>query len=237
MTPQSLEVLRAVPLFRQVPDADLQALAQLAREHTHHKGSVIVSQGDAGDALYLILRGQVRVTVVAEDGREVILSVLGPGSFFGEMALLDDEPRSAHVIAMEDTTLLHLRRDDFRARLKLSPELAISLLRELSRRLRPADDTIASLMLLDVNGRIARLLLEMAREEGGAQGTRITRRLTHATIGQMVGASRETVSRTMRNLVLRNVIAVARREIQLLDLDTLRLAAQGTGEEPAAEGL
>jgi CRP/FNR family cyclic AMP-dependent transcriptional regulator len=141
------------------------------------------------------------------------------------MALLDDEPRSAHVTAMEDTVLFALRRDDFRARLTQSPELSVSLLRELSQRLRRADDTIASLMLLDVNGRIAHLLLELAREEGGA-GTRIGRRLTHASLGQMVGASRETVSRTMRNLVLRQAIAVSRREIILLDPDALRLAAR-----------
>jgi CRP/FNR family cyclic AMP-dependent transcriptional regulator len=225
MSVDVLEVLRSVPLFRQVPDADLQALAQLVRERSHTKGSVILSQGDSGDALFLIRTGQVKVTVIAEDGREVILSVLGSGSFFGEMALLDDEPRSAHVIAMEHSTLLQLRREDFRARLRLSPDLSISLLRELSRRLRRADDTIASLMLLDVNGRIAHLLLELAREEGGNEGARIARRLTHASLGQMVGASRETVSRTMRNLVLRNVIAVTRREITLLDLGALRLAA------------
>jgi CRP-like cAMP-binding protein len=126
---------------------------------------------------------------------------------------------------MEDSILLQLRREDFRARLRHAPELAISLLRELSRRLRPADSTIASLMLLDVNGRIARLLLELAREEGGG-GNRITRRLTHAAIGQMVGASRETVSRTMRNLVLRNLIAVTRKEVLLLDPAALRSAAQ-----------
>jgi CRP/FNR family cyclic AMP-dependent transcriptional regulator len=225
MSVDVLEVLRSVPLFRQVPEADLQALAQLVRERSHTKGSVILSQGDSGDALFLIRTGQVKVTVIAEDGREVILSVLGSGSFFGEMALLDDEPRSAHVIAMQDCTLLQLRRDDFRARLRLSPDLSTSLLRELSRRLRRADDTIASLMLLDVNGRIAHLLLELAREEGGNEGARIARRLTHASLGQMVGASRETVSRTMRNLVLRNVIAVTRREITLLDLGALRLAA------------
>jgi len=224
-----LEVLRSVPLFRQVSDPDLQALAQLVREHRHPKGAVIVLHGDAGEALFLIRSGQVKVTVASEDGREVILSVLGPGSFFGEMALLDDEPRSAHVIAMEDTTILQLRREDFRSRLKAAPELAVSLLRELSRRLRRADDTIASLMLLDVNGRIAHLLLELAREEGGDSGTRITRRLTHASIGQMVGASRETVSRTMRNLVLRSVIGVSRREILLLDPAALRLAAQQAG--------
>jgi CRP/FNR family cyclic AMP-dependent transcriptional regulator len=226
MALEPLDVLRAVPLFHQVADADLRALAQLVREHTHPKGSVIVLHGDAGEALFLIRSGQVKVTVASEDGREVILSVLGAGSFFGEMALLDDEPRSAHVIAMEDTSLLQLRREDFQARLKLAPGLAISLLRELSQRLRRADDTIASLMLLDVNGRIAHLLLELAREEGGATGTRIARRLTHESLGQMVGASRETVSRTMRNLVLRNVISVNRREIALLDPGALRLAAR-----------
>ncbi|HTL06198.1 MAG TPA: Crp/Fnr family transcriptional regulator [Gemmatimonadales bacterium] len=229
MPMEPLEVLRSVPLFRQVSEPDLLALAQLAREHHHAKGAVIVLHGDAGEALFLIRSGQVKVTVASEDGREVILSVLGPGSFFGEMALVDDEPRSAHVIAMEDTTILQLRREDFRNRLKAAPELGIALLRELSRRLRRADDTIASLMLLDVNGRIAHLLLELAREEGGEGGSRITRRLTHASIGQMVGASRETVSRTMRNLVLRNVIAVTRREIVLLDPSALRLAAQQPG--------
>ncbi|HEY9383613.1 MAG TPA: Crp/Fnr family transcriptional regulator [Gemmatimonadales bacterium] len=224
-----LEVLRSVPLFRQVAEADLQALAQMVHARDFPKGNVILSQGDEGQALFLIRRGQVKVSVLAEDGREVILSVLGPGSFFGEMALLDDEPRSAHVIAMEDTTILQLRREDFRNRLKAAPELAVSLLRELSRRLRRADDTIASLMLLDVNGRVAHLLLELAKEEGGESGTRITRRLTHASIGQMVGASRETVSRTMRNLVLRNVVGVTRREIVLLDPAALRLAAQQGG--------
>jgi len=226
MAPDPIEGLRTVPLFSQVPEADLRAMADLVRERRQPKGSLILTQGDEGETLFLIRSGQVKVTVIAEDGREVILSVLGAGSFFGEMALIDDEPRSAHVIAMEQSVLLALRREDFRARLARSPELGIALLRELSRRLRRADDTIASLMLLDVNGRVAHLLLELAREEGGEGDTTITRRLTHAAIGQMVGASRETVSRTMRNLVLRNVIAVTRKGITLLDLPALRLAAQ-----------
>ncbi len=221
----AFEALRTVPLFREVPETELQAIARLVRERQFPKGSLILSEGDPGDALYFIVHGQVKVTVVAEDGREVILSVLGDGAFFGEMALLDDEPRSAHVISMDDTTLLQLRREDFRTRLQQAPELAVSLLRELSRRLRPADSTIASLMLLDVNGRIARLLLELAREDS-PEGTRITRRLTHAAIGQMVGASRETISRAMRSLVLRNVVSVSRRDITLLDPGALRLAAQ-----------
>ena len=226
MTANPLEVLRAVPLFRQVPESDLRAMAELIRERRQPKGSLILTQGDEGETLFLIRSGQVKVSVVAEDGREVILSVLGAGSFFGEMALIDDEPRSAHVFAMQESVLLTLRREDFRAQLTRSPELGIALLRELSRRIRRADDTIASLMLLDVNGRVAHLLLEMAKEEGGEAGATIARRLTHASIGQMVGASRETVSRTMRNLVLRSVIAVTRKGITLLDLAALRLAAQ-----------
>ncbi len=221
-----LQVLRAVPLFHKVPEGELAALARLVRERRHSRGSMILSQGDQGDTLFLIQSGQVKVTVASEDGREIILSVLGAGNFFGELALLDDEPRSAHVIAMEDTLLLQLRREDFHSRLELSPALSVALLRELSQRLRRADDTITSLMLLDVNGRIANLLLELAREEGGDVGIRITRRLTHASLGQMVGTSRESVSRTLRSLVLRKVISVSRRETVLLDPAALRRAAQ-----------
>jgi len=219
----SQETLRTIPLLTPLNEDEIRALGNLLRERTYPRGSIIVAQGDLGDALFLIKSGQVKVAVFAEDGREVILSVLGDGGFFGEMALLDDEPRSAHVIAMTDAVLWQLRREDFRNRLRSSPEVSIALLREISRRLRRADETIASLALLDVNGRIAHLLLELAREEGGV---RIGRKLTHATIAQMVGASRETVSRTMRSLVLRGVISVNRREITLNDLSALRLAAQ-----------
>ncbi len=223
MAAPTSEFLQAIPLFRLLGDDELQALAGLLRERVFGKSTVIVAQGDPGDTLFLIADGQVKVAVFAEDGREVILSVLSAGGFFGEMALLDDEPRSAHVIAMTDASLWQLRRDDFRARLRASPDLAIALMRELSRRLRRADETIASLALLDVNGRIAHLLLELAREEGGSK---ITRKLTHATIAQMVGASRETVSRTMRSLTIQGAIAMNRREIVLLDSAQLRTAAQ-----------
>jgi CRP/FNR family transcriptional regulator, cyclic AMP receptor protein len=226
MPSAAVEVLLSVPLFRQVPEAELAAVALLLRERSYPKGAVLLSQGDVGDALFLVRSGQVKVSVIAEDGREVILSVLGPGSFFGEMALLDDEPRSAHVIAMESTVLLQLRGEDFRERVKLSPALGVSLLREMSRRLRRADETIASLMLLDVNGRVAHLLLKLAREEGGPSGTSIRRRLTHASLGQMLGASRETVSRVMRTLVVGNVIHVTRKEITLLDVAALKVAAR-----------
>lgn len=216
-------VLRSVPLFSRLPEEDLQAFAAVTRERTYPKGSIIVFEDDPGDALYLVADGQVKVVLIGEDGREVILTVLGEGSFFGEMALLDDQPRSAHVIAMEDSTLLLLRRDDFQARLRQSPAVAISLLAELSGRLRLADEKIGALVLLDVNGRVAALLLRLAQEE---EGDRITKKLTHNTIAQMIGSSRETVSRTMRNLVDREIIQVSRKEITLLNRRALLDAAQ-----------
>ena len=209
-----LSVLQKVPLFAALPEGELVPFGELMRERSYPKGSVILFEDDPGDALYLVVTGQVKVVLIGEDGREVILSVLGEGTFFGEMSLLDDEPRSAHVIAMEDSVVLALRREDFRARLRASPEVAIALLRELSRRLRRADDQIGSLVLLDVNGRVAELMVRLATEEGG---DRISRKLTHATIAQMIGSSRETVSRTMRELQDRGLIAVTRQDITLTD--------------------
>jgi CRP-like cAMP-binding protein len=219
----AIEVLRTIPLFSSLSEGELQSFAPLLRERKYSRGSVILMQGDPGDALFILVTGQVKVVLIGEDGREVILSVLGDASFFGEMSILDDEPRSAHVVAMTDSILLQLRRDDFQARLRASPDVAIALLRELSGRLRRADDTIGSLALRDVNGRIAHLLLELADEEGGS---RITRRLTHATIAQMVGASRETVSRTLGALVSAGVLTMSRREIVILDPGALRHTAQ-----------
>lgn len=220
---ESAAVLQKVPLFHSLPQGELTAFGELLRERAYPKGSVILFEDDPGDALYIVAAGQVKVVLIGEDGREVILSVLGEGSFFGELALLDDEPRSAHVIAMEDSSVLALRREDFQARLRSSPEVAIALLRELSSRLRRADEKIGGLVLLDVNGRVAELLLRLSDEEGG---DRITRKLTHHTVAQMIGSSRETVSRTMRDLVERGIIQVTRKDITVLDRAALMLAAR-----------
>jgi CRP/FNR family cyclic AMP-dependent transcriptional regulator len=212
------DVLRRVPLFSDLADAEMARFGEVLREREYPKNSVILFEDDPGDALYVVRSGQVKVVLIGEDGREVILSVLTDGDFFGEMSLIDDEPRSAHVIAMKDSQLLVLRREDFQAQLELSPRIALKLLRVLVQRLRRADEKIGGLVLLDVNGRVARLLLDMA-DEGG--GPKITRRLTHHTIAQMIGSSRETVSRAMRELVARGLIEVSRREISIKDRDGL----------------
>jgi CRP/FNR family cyclic AMP-dependent transcriptional regulator len=213
--------LRRVPLFAELSDADIASLAELARERMYPKSSVILFEDDPGDALYVVVTGQVKVVLIGEDGREVILSVLHDGDFFGEMALIDDEPRSAHVIAMEDSNLLVLRREDFQQRLREAPAVSVGLLRALSRRLREADQKIGGLVLLDVHGRVAKLLLQMADEN---DGVRITRRLTHHTIAQMVGSSRETVSRTIRELAERGLIDVTRKAITIRNRQALEAA-------------
>jgi CRP-like cAMP-binding protein len=214
--------LQKVPLFSQLGPPDLARVLEVARERAYPKNSVILFEDDPGDALYVVKQGQVKVVLIGEDGREVILSVLGEGDFFGEMALIDDEPRSAHVIAMSDSTLLVLRREDFQGLLMQTPGIALAMLRELTRRLRRVDEKVGSLVLLDVNGRVARLLLDLAEEAGGE---RITRRLTHHTIAQMIGSSRETVSRTMRELVDKGFIEVSRRDIVIRDRSALESAA------------
>src|SRR6267378_1588523 len=218
----AVAVLQKVPLFGQLGPVDLQRVVEVARERSYPKNSVILFEDDPGDALYVVAEGQVKVVLIGEDGREVILSVLGEGEFFGEMALIDDEPRSAHVIAMEDSTLVVLRREDFTNILMQVPAIALALLKELSRRLRRVDEKVGSLVLLDVNGRVAQLLLDLADEAGS---NRITRRLTHHTIAQMIGSSRETVSRTMRELVDKGYIEISRREILIRDRGALEASA------------
>ena len=217
------DFLATVPLFSGLERGELVRFAELTREKSYPKGSVIVFEDDPGDSLFVVRDGRVKVVLVAEDGREVILGVLGIAEHFGELALIDDQPRSAHVIAMEDATLLVLRREDFRRRVEGSPSVAWALLTELSRRLRAADGKIGGLVLLDVPGRIARLLLDFGEH---AAGHLIDKPLTHQTIANMIGASRETVSRTMREFQDMGWVKVERRRIALADLEALRKRSQ-----------
>ena len=217
------DFLASVPLFRGVDREELAKFGELVRERAYPKGSVILFQDDPGDSLYILRTGRVKVVLIGEDGREVILGVLESGSHFGELALIDDQPRSAHVIAMEDAQLLILRREDFRRRVEANSSVAWALLTELSRRLRKADDKIGGLVLLDVPGRIARLLLDLS-QEGGSDV--ISKVLTHQTIAQMIGASRETVSRSMKDFQEAGMIRVERRRIAVADRGALEKRAQ-----------
>ncbi len=214
--------LRVVPLFSQLRENDLEQLARLLRTRDYRKNAVIVLSGQPAHALCVMLSGQAKVLTTAEDGRVVILSIVRNGDFFGEAALLDDEPHTATVVATEDSRLLMLQREDFHRCIQEMPRMVLGLLRALCARLRAADQTIGGLILLDVPGRVARLLLQLATRSAGAQ---ILDPPTHETIAQMIGSTRETVSRTIRGLADRKLIDVARRRIAIRDRHALEIAA------------
>jgi CRP/FNR family transcriptional regulator, cyclic AMP receptor protein len=215
--------LRSIPLFSQLRESDLWRIREATVARSYPKDSIILFEGESGEALYIVLAGRVKVVYIAEDGREVILGTREKSDFFGETALLDENPNPAHVIAMQDSELLVLRREEFRRCLSDMPGMSLGLLRALSRRLRHADDQIRGLVLLDVRGRVARLLLDMSDRNDGIT---IPKGITHNVIAQMVGASRETVSRTLRELTTNGLLLVTGRKIAIADREALSRAAQ-----------
>lgn len=201
-------LLQQIPLFADLEPAEIDLLYRLVKTRVYSKGAIILQEDDPGEAMFMIVSGRAKVVHLSEDGREIILDILGQGDFFGEMALLDQEPRSANVTAVGLTELLVLERSVFLDQVKRAPAIAIKMLIELSRRLRRADEKIQDLVLLDVYGRVARTLLRLARLQGKPleDGFIITRRPTHQELADMIGASRETVSRVLADLNRRGVV-------------------------------
>jgi len=197
-TPVSTAVLRAVPLFASVPDDQLRTLTTMVTRRSAARNGIVMAAGDATDSLYIVLAGRLKVMMSDSDGKEVILGLLGPGEFFGEMGLLDESPRSASVIAIDPCELLCVSKRDFMRCLQENFEMSMAVMRGLVRRLREADRKIGSLALLDVYGRVARLLLDMAENVDGVMT--VTKRLPKQDIAKMIGASREMVSRVMKDL-------------------------------------
>lgn len=211
------ELLRTVPIFSELSDDDVDALARLATHRRCPKDTVVFFENEEGDTMFMILEGRVKVTILGDDGREIILSVLGAGDFFGEMALLDNEPRSATAIAAEETELLLLHRNEFQGVLAQNTSISTALIRVLNQRLRRANHQISTLALLDVYGRVARVLLDMAREEGRRlkDGSIAFRRATHQEIANRIGTTRETVTRMLKDLERQGLIRIDGREIVL----------------------
>lgn len=219
-----LELLRRVPFFSCLHEGELSQLSALIAAKTFPRDNLIVLAEDEGDTLFIIVRGQVKVSIISEDGREVILAILGAGEFFGEMSLLDGKPRSATVIAIEDTELLTLRRQDFLRLLERVPELAVKVLAALTSRLRKADRKIESLALMDVSGRIASALLQVSEEMGvrTPRGIVIRNRPTHQELANMAGTTRETVSRVLKRLEHQGYVATSGKELVVLREPELR---------------
>ena len=200
----SLVVLRNVPLFAGLDEVELDKLSKVAGRKRVERGSFVVRAGDSTDSLYILLSGRAKVTNSDEEGREIILAWLGSGEFFGEMGLIDSSPRSASVIAVEPCELLNISRDAFNRCLQDNFQVAQKLMQILVRRLREADRKIESLALLDVYGRVARLLLDLSVEENGKRI--VKKKMTKQDMARMIGASREMVSKVMRDLELSGYI-------------------------------
>ncbi|RMF94006.1 MAG: Crp/Fnr family transcriptional regulator [Nitrospinota bacterium] len=212
----SKEILKTVPLFAELNDQELEAIYSVTRQKTYPKGSVIFLEGDPGDALYLILNGEVKVMILGVDGREFILTFLRAGDFFGEMSLLDDRPRSATVMTTEDSTFLVLQKQEFLNQIKESSTILFKFLIALCNRLRETDEKIGNLALLDVYTRISKTLLTLGKNVGvpGEQGEIIIpKRPTHQDFASMVGASRETVTRVLNDLERRGYISLSGRSV------------------------
>jgi len=196
---EAVDTLRAIPLFSNVSDEDLEQVASHLIERRFPRNTTIVEEGLAGDYMYVIREGRVKVTKLSEDGREKILEFLDAGSFFGEMALLDRAPRIASVKTLKPVKLLALSRTDFLNLLRKSPDLSLSVIQELCKRLRTVDDQASALSFQRVKDRTKGLLQRLARdphEEGG----RVTPPLTHQQMADMIGTSRETVTRVVKEL-------------------------------------
>ncbi|HZO00486.1 MAG TPA: cyclic nucleotide-binding domain-containing protein [Burkholderiales bacterium] len=211
----STAVLKTVPLFTSCPEEQLRMLTMVVTRKSAPRSTTIMAGGDPTDSLYIVLSGRLKVMMSDSEGKEVILSILGAGEFFGEMGLIDDEPRSATVITIEPCELLSIAKRDFKKCLADNFEMTMAVMRGLVKRLREADRKIGSLALLDVYGRVARLLLDMSENVDGEKV--VTKRLPKQDIAKMIGASREMVSRVMKDLQTGGYIEMRGSTIVLRD--------------------
>ena len=208
-------VLKSVPLFSAFTEQQLVTLLNYVQHRSYPRNVFVIQAGDETDSLYVILSGKVKVLIPDDQGHEVILSVMGSHDFFGEMGILDDQPRSASVSTLEPCEMLRLSKAGFINCLKENSDVAMLVIRNLVKRLREADRKIESLALIDVSGRVVRLLVDMAEEIDGK--LMVPRTPPKQEIARMIGASREMVSRVIKELQDKGLIRAERRSMVILD--------------------
>ena len=217
------EVLREVALFHGLGTGDLEALARQVAERRYNRGELIFSQGDPGDGLYIVMRGHVGIRRQNLEGDELLLSVVEPGEYFGELALFDEEPRSATAVALEPCNTLFLSRAAFRAFLEQHPPAMVACMAYVIRQLRRCTDLADEIALLDVRRRLARRLLRLA-DQGvvGESGPR----LTQQQLADMTGATRESVNKHLNALVDEGIVRLDHGHVLILDRQALELYAE-----------
>ncbi len=219
-----VEHLRKVPIFSDLSDSDLEKISSKMISRIYEKGKMILLEESEGETFFIILSGVVKVTRLSDDGREVILAILGESDFFGEMSLLDGEGRSANIVANERSEVVTLSRRDFLDCLQKYPKIAIALLEELAVRLRKSDQHIESLSLSDSEQRIGITLIRLAEELGTIkQGDVNVKNLPfQQDLANMAGTSRETVSRTLKLLESKNLLKRDGRNLTIYKFDSFR---------------
>jgi CRP/FNR family cyclic AMP-dependent transcriptional regulator len=208
-------VLDKVSLFEGLDAVSLDELKEMMVTRVFPKNSIIINEGDENQSLYILESGRVKVYLSDENGREIVLSTQGPGEYFGEMALLDDATRSASVLTLEESKIRMINKADFEKILRQKPEIALGVIKDLIRRLRQSTESVRSLALMDVYGRVARLLLSLSEENNGY--LTVTEKLTHQDIADRVGSSREMISRIFKDLKQGGYIEVEDKRITIKD--------------------
>ena len=222
------DALMQAPLFSALDAEAAAALRASMTEKRVPRSGVIFSEGEAGDRMYVILDGKVKLGQTSPDGRESLLAVLGPGEVFGELSLFDPGPRTAPATAVTDTVVVGLGHGDLRPWLTGRPEVAESLLQALAQRLRRTNEALADLVFSDVPGRVAKQLLDLADKFGrpGPDGVLVHHDLTQEELAQLVGASRETVNKALADFTQRGWIEVDQRQVLLVDMERLARRAR-----------
>lgn len=214
----TLELLRGVPLFSELSEAELTRIADVAVPRTYPKGVRVFHEGDRSDACYIVRSGDLRVTREHPDGRAITLATLGPGDIFGELAMLDGEARSASVEALSESDLLALPAGDVRRLLAQVPETTVKLVIALTRRLRSANERVARQSFQTVPSRVAGVLSQLIAEEAPLEARDgVTIRMTQADLAQLAGTSRESVSRFLATLERAGVVRVGRGRVTVLE--------------------
>src|ERR1700678_2899694 len=221
-------VLRRAPLFDALDDDGARTLRRQMAEVKLARGERLFMEGDDGDRLYVVLDGKMKLTRAAADGRENLVSVIGPGEMFGELSLFDPRPRTSTASAVTDATLAALAHDALRPWLRERPEVSMHMLQALARRLRRANDLNADLVFTDVPGRVAKNLLDLADRFGEQEhdGLHVHHDLTQEELAQLVGASRETVNKALADFAARGWLQISARSVLILDSERLRKRAR-----------
>src|SRR5215813_10864094 len=224
---QSFELLRAHPMFGELLPGDLRRLSDFAAPESVRRGEIIFQKGDAGNSLYAIGKGSVKISVPGGTGREAMFNILGPKEIFGEVALLDGRPRTADAIALTACELYAINRRDFLALLNREPKLAVRIIELLCDRLRQASKHFEDFLFLNASGRLAKALLRLPYREGSASTRRIM--ITQQEISQMIGLSRESTNKQLRIWQDQGWLRIVRGGIVLLAPDAIAAVPPSAG--------